>query len=169
MRFLLITFLSLFATVAFGADNSILRLPAGMKVATATPTLSSHAIMSCDLYNIHLQDGYIQSSEKLATFTTQPFTVGNGNFIRVQFPTPFHEISVVFNHILLGYFESGNEDNTPYVQTFFMKGTQFISGVKDASFDMTESKPGAKILLRDSYQFDEKSMLTYQCSFTSAQ
>lgn len=166
MKCVLMVLVSIFTTASFASESSLFRLPIGAKVSTHSLKLSRsvQATMDCDFYNTRVENNQCKESELLASNKSQAIEVGTPTLSQINFPAPYQDISVVFNHTLIAYGESGENNFMPYIQSFFMNKDQFTDDFRDASFDISDARLGSKVLLRGTYNFSDTSMLSYQCS-----
>lgn len=122
------------------------------------------AEMVCKLFNTRVENGSLKESELLLTKKNPAFYVTFAVFMQTQFPPPYENVTVSFNHMLSGYRETDNV-MSPYVQAFFKKDGTRTGDVREVSFDLGNALTGSKITLRGYLNYSSTSLLTYQCSF----
>lgn len=164
MKLKRIAFCFLFCLEVFA--NPFQTPPGAVLKKSPRPSSNLKGILECQLFHTRVEHGEFKETEFLFKEKSEPFEIGILSTLKLAFPYPYQNISVLFNHAEVSY--NGEVTWFPYLQAFFLDGTQVgpKDGLSDLAFDLKTVTAGSKLLLRRAYRFSSNSLLSYQCSLS---
>ncbi len=120
--------------------------------------------LECTVFHFDVADNLLQKATKIAEKSSEVMTIGTTTHLWLQLPEPFSDMYLAFNHFIVGYLENEIVEPLPYTQAFFMKENSVVTAPLTVSFSFDQFLTPGKLLLRDHFNYSDRSMLTYQCS-----
>ena len=160
----LLILMSLLVSSVCLAAVPAMRLPQGARLVN-NPELprgeQGLAKLGCNLYDIAVENGKLGKTRLLTHAESAPFTFGQLVMFKADYPPPYENVSVAFNHFFIRYLETPEQKPMPYIQAFFMREN---TGMKDMQFSLSKLGAGDRLMIRDAYLFSPQALLTFQCS-----